>query len=73
MTTTLLALVFLAPAMVTAAAVSIAMPEPTHFVPSADTWSPAPTAAAQLPFDLFKRESNDGYTCGFVSGPSGMY
>ncbi|RAR05367.1 hypothetical protein DDE83_007393 [Stemphylium lycopersici] len=70
MTTALLTLVFLAPAMVTAAALSKLIPEPTQFAPSVDSWSPAPTAVAQLPFGLFKRESNDGYTCGFVSASS---
>ncbi|EMD67912.1 hypothetical protein COCSADRAFT_132992 [Bipolaris sorokiniana ND90Pr] len=69
MTTTLFALAFLAPAIANAVALSRATPELTHFVPSVDIWGSAPTAAAQLPLSLSKRQaSGNYYTCGFVSG-----
>ena len=63
----------LAPALIFAAA--LAMPEPTQqFAVAADNWSPAPTAAPR--FNLFGREAlqtNEGNTCGYVSGLSGTY
>ncbi|EUC43834.1 hypothetical protein COCMIDRAFT_99801 [Bipolaris oryzae ATCC 44560] len=69
MTAVLFTLAFLAPAIANAAALSKATPEPTHFVSSVDIWGPAPTAAAQLPLSIFKRQtSGSDYTCGFVSG-----
>ncbi|EMD93232.1 hypothetical protein COCC4DRAFT_133281 [Bipolaris maydis ATCC 48331] len=69
MTTALFTLASLAPAIANAVALLRATPEPTHFVPSMDIWNPAPTAAAQLPLSLFKRQaSGHDYTCGFVSG-----
>lgn len=65
----------LAPTLAYAAAFQWSLPEPTAFVPAADNWSPAPTAAPQLPnFDLFKRQSGEGgKTCAFISGLSGIY
>lgn len=72
MTTALFTLASLAPAIANAVALLRATPEPTHFVPSMDIWNPAPTAAAQLPLSLFKRQaSGHDYTCGFVSGSPG--
>ncbi|KAJ4339406.1 hypothetical protein N0V95_007784 [Ascochyta clinopodiicola] len=62
----------LAPTLVSAAA--FAIPEPTQrFAPAADGWSPAPTAAPQLDFHLFGRETQQtgqDNTCGYVSGLS---
>ncbi|XP_014551981.1 hypothetical protein COCVIDRAFT_111512 [Bipolaris victoriae FI3] len=69
MTIALFTLVFLVPAIANAAALLKSIPEPTRFVPSVDIWGPAPTAAAQLPLPLLKRQtSGSDYTCGFVSG-----
>jgi hypothetical protein len=64
--------VLVAPAAAYAAAFPWALPEPTIFAPAPDNWSPAPTAAPQLPgFSPFKRQSTPGdNTCGFVSGSS---
>ncbi|KAJ4993799.1 hypothetical protein SVAN01_00853 [Stagonosporopsis vannaccii] len=60
----------LAPALVSAAALSV--PEPTQrFAVAADNWSPAPTPAPQ--FHILGREAlqmNEGNTCGYVSGLS---
>lgn len=66
--------VLLAPAVTYGAAFSWALPEPTAFAPAVDTWSPAPTAAAQLPgFELFRRQAQEGNnTCAFVSGSMRM-
>lgn len=70
MTTKLSRLALLAPGIANAAAFA-KIPEPTPFVPF-NTWSPAPTAAPQLPLDLLKRTGNE-YTCGYVSGSSGQF
>jgi hypothetical protein len=66
MTNDLLTLALFGPAMAYAAAFSI--PEPTQHTRTMDIWSPAPTAAPQLPLDLFKRQESGGNTCGYVSG-----
>jgi hypothetical protein len=64
--------VMLAPAMAYAAAFPWALPEPTIYIPAADSWSPAPTPAPQLlGFGLPKRQALErDNTCGFVSGSS---
>ncbi|KAH7396515.1 hypothetical protein DE146DRAFT_40020 [Phaeosphaeria sp. MPI-PUGE-AT-0046c] len=64
--------VLLAPAAAFAAAFPWALPEPTIVAPAPDNWSPAPTAAAQLPgYELFRRQATgSGNTCGYVSGSS---
>jgi hypothetical protein len=67
----------LAATLTSAAAFASTIPEPTHFKPAADNWSPAPTAAPQLlGFNLFGREAQQASqdsTCGYVSGLSGTY
>jgi hypothetical protein len=62
--------VLLAPAVAFGAAFPWALPEPTVFAPAIDVWSPAPTAAAQLPaLALFGRQEQQGNnTCAFISG-----
>jgi hypothetical protein len=73
--TFLLTLALLAPTMAYAAAFPPTIPGPTHFLVTVDSWSPAPTAAPHLPFDLFRRQQQPqgSNTCGFVSGNSGQY
>jgi hypothetical protein len=67
------ACMLLAPAVAHAAALW-ALPEPTRHAPAPDNWSPAPTAAAQLlGFELFRRQTDTGNTCGFISGSSRIY
>ncbi|KAH6881515.1 hypothetical protein BKA58DRAFT_3781 [Alternaria rosae] len=66
MAVALLLAALLGPTMVYAAAFSL--PEATQYTPTMDGWSPAPTAAPQLPFDLSRRQDIGANTCGFVSG-----
>ena len=66
MAVTLLLLALLGSTMVYSAAFSL--PEATQYTPSMDGWSPAPTAAPQLPFDLSKRQDGGANTCGYFSG-----
>jgi hypothetical protein len=66
MAVTLLLAVLLGPKMVYAAA--FLLPEATQYTPTMDGWSPAPTAAPQLPFDLSRRQDIGANTCGYVSG-----
>jgi hypothetical protein len=71
--TLLLTLALLAPTMAYAAAFSPPIPGPTQFLAAVDSWSPAPTAAPQLPFDVFRRQqqAQGSNTCGWASGNSG--
>jgi hypothetical protein len=74
MTSTFLtfALLVLAPTMAYAAAFPNQIPGPTPFFASVDSWSPAPTAAPQLSFDVLKRGQAQGSnTCGFDVGVPG--
>jgi hypothetical protein len=65
----------LAPTVAYAAAFPWDLPRPTQYVPVADSWSPAPTAAPQLQgLELFKRQQGEGgNTCAYISGSSGPY
>lgn len=69
--------VLLAPALVRAAVLEWALPEPTGLAIAADNWSPVPTSAAQLPgYELFRRQTPEpqgGNTCAFISGVQGTY
>jgi hypothetical protein len=49
-------------------AATFSLPEATHYTPTMDAWSPAPTAAPQLHFDLSRRQESKDNTCGYVSG-----
>jgi len=66
MAVTLLLLALLGSNMVYAAAFSL--PEATQYTPTMNGWSPAPTVAPQLPFDLSRRQDGGANTCGYVSG-----